>query len=109
QALPPRSNTMFPMRGCAGTLYLKNSVNLLAALVLGLVVLIGCGGGSNNSLGTGRYVVVDVGPDENGVAGPNEGGQVVGPLLGLGCGDGGNVNGCYDESPFVYTPGRALQ
>jgi probable HAF family extracellular repeat protein len=88
-----------------------NRFGAIVAIALGLVVVVGCGGGSGSGAGPGRYVVADAGPVDTAgvgyqaVAGPNEAGQLVAPTGGLGCGDGGNVNGCFNESPYVYTPG----
>ncbi len=73
----------------------------------------GCGGGSVVPVEkqNGRYFVTDAGPVDyadigyQGVSGPNDLGQIVGPGSGIGCGGGHTMNGCYSLSPFVYTPG----
>jgi probable HAF family extracellular repeat protein len=89
------------------------STRLAAMFLLVPVVLVGCGGGAGDNSRVGRYTVADAGPVDTAgggyqaVSAPNDAGQLVAPVLGLGCGDGGNVNGCYSESPYIFTPGLA--
>jgi probable HAF family extracellular repeat protein len=90
-------------------------VKPFAITLLFLLALTGCGGGSGpgagTGSGTGRYAITDAGPvDGAGLASPpNDSGELVAPGLGLGCGDGFNVNGCYSESPYVFTSAHVVR